>query len=142
MATGLFITAVPLCSGELVRNLTQSIPSPFQAKEASSGGSNDRELAEAIRNSKVIPTELTARFATDILVLGYPSRKETEQLLVFYGLKQLAAELGMSVSADDVDYAAAGMRALESLKTRFLLESLRRQRRIELIKARTGPVPE
>jgi SpoVK/Ycf46/Vps4 family AAA+-type ATPase len=114
----------------------------FQTKEASSVGSNDRELAEAIRNSKVIPTELTARFATDILVLGYPSRKETEQLLVFYGLKQFAAELGMSVSADDVDYAAAGMRALESLKTRFLLESLRRQRRIDLIKAKTGPVPE
>ena len=86
-------------------------------------------VAEAIRASKVIPTELTSRFATDILILTYPPPFETEILLEACGLKQLARELGFEVSAADIDFAAAGMRALESLATGLYLEKFRRDRR-------------
>jgi hypothetical protein len=87
-------------------------------------------VAEAIRASKVIPTELTARFATDILILTYPPPWETELLLEAYGLQQLADELGIQIRAAEIDFAAAGMRALESLATRLLLEKFRRDRRL------------
>lgn len=63
----------------------------------------------------------------------YLSRSETENLLEIYGLKQLAAGMGMMISADDVDYSVSGMRALESLKTRLLLENLRRRRRDDML---------
>jgi energy-coupling factor transporter ATP-binding protein EcfA2 len=86
-------------------------------------------LAEAVRASRMIPTELTARFATDILILTYPPPWETELLLEACGLKELARELGFEVSAKDVDFAAAGMRALESLATGLYLEKFRRDRR-------------
>lgn len=102
---------------------------------------SDRDLVAAIRRSKVIPTELSARFSTDILVLGYPSREETEELLDLYGLRQLAADMGIRISASDVDFAAAGMRAFESLKTRLLLENLRRRRRDDYLEGLDGPSP-
>ena len=87
-------------------------------------------VADAIRASKMIPTELTARFATDILILTYPPPWETEILLEDCGLMKLAHELGIEINAADVDYAAAGMRALESLATRLYLEKFRRDRRL------------
>jgi hypothetical protein len=43
---------------------------------------------------------------------------------------KLAHELGIEINAADVDYAAAGMRALESLATRLYLEKFRRDRRL------------
>jgi hypothetical protein len=98
-------------------------------------------IAEAIRTSKVIPTELSARFATDLLILEYPTPAETERLLEVCGLKQLAAEVGLEVTRKDVTYAVAGMRALESLKTRLLLTQLRQDREAQrelLLEVRSG----
>jgi hypothetical protein len=97
--------------------------------------------ASSIRTSKVIPTELSARFATDLLILEYPTPAETERLLEVCGLKQLAAEVGLEVTRKDVNYAVAGMRALESLKTRLLLTQLRQDREAQrklLLEVRSG----
>ena len=85
-------------------------------------------IVAAIRASKVIPTELTARFSTDFVVINYPNREETDHLLEATGLNALALDLGVGITPDDVDYAAAGMRALESLRTRLLLAKLRQLR--------------
>ena len=85
-------------------------------------------IMAAIRASKVIPTELTARFSTDFIIITYPNREETDRLLEVTGLNDLALDLGVGITPDDVDYAAAGMRALESLRTRLLLAKLRQLR--------------
>ena len=109
----------------------------FERRQARSIGfgprSDDSQLdrdniVDEIRRAKVIPTELSGRFSTDLLVLNYPNAEETERLLELYGLHALAREVGWSLSARDVDYAASGMRAFESLKTRLLLEHLRQSR--------------
>ena len=100
----------------------------FQPGAAPAGRQDTAQIIEAIRTSKILPTELTARFATDLLVMTYPTREETEHLLEVTGLNALAWDLGVGLSPDDVDYEVAGMRALESLKTRLLLEIVRRHR--------------
>jgi hypothetical protein len=101
----------------------------FNRGNPSSAETSEKDLLREVRASRTIPTELMARFSSDLLLLQYPDLAETEELLERYGLKSLAADLGIRISAEDVDYAASGMRAFESLKSRLLLEHVRRRRR-------------
>ena len=127
---------IPGCTGQLWIVGSGTWQSVFEHRRApqlgfgprTSGAGDPRDLAEEIRRSKAIPTELSARFASDLLFLDYPDADETEHLLGTFGIRELAAEVGVAVSAADVDYQSAGMRALESLKTRLLLLRVRKER--------------
>lgn len=104
-----------------------------QGNRTASFGFNPAADAEpisvgAIAKSGMISPELLLRFNSDLVFLNYPAKNETLGLLQSTGISALAAELGIAVAASDVDWGQGGMRALETLATRFTLEKYRRSK--------------
>lgn len=93
------------------------------------GGQPASVSADSIAAANTIPLELLSRFNSDIIILKYPEPAETELLLDRFGIRALAQELGIKLDPEALDWQTGGMRALETLQTRLLLERLKRQRR-------------
>jgi hypothetical protein len=93
---------------------------------------------EAIVKSGAISPELLLRFNADLVFVSYPSPHETAGLLEATGIAEAAQELGIVVTADDVNWNNGGMRALETLATRLAIE---KHRRSKLPAGRGVPVP-
>jgi hypothetical protein len=68
----------------------------------------------------MISPELLYRFGEPIF-LTYPTREETQLLLESTGIAKLAKQVGIAVTADQIDYTQGGMRVLETLATRVEL---------------------
>lgn len=82
-----------------------------------------------IARAEIIAPELLARFNSEIVMLRYPEASEIEGMLERYGIRQLADELGIQVGIEDVKITG-GIRGLESLKSRLLIERRRRERSV------------
>lgn len=79
-------------------------------------------LREKIVQARMIPTELLSRFAGELQFIFYPETVEEKQrLLDESGILELARSIGFPVSVNDLNFAAAGMRCLESLLTRVVI---------------------
>jgi hypothetical protein len=72
----------------------------------------------AIARSEMISPELLHRFGEAIFV-EYPTREETQALLESTGIAALAKQLGVPVSAEQIDWTQGGLRVLETLATRL-----------------------
>lgn len=84
--------------------------------------------ADTIRRAGAISPELLLRFNSDLIFLNYPSPEETPGLLRSSGITAMADELGITLTASDVDWQRGGMRVLETLATRLTIEKYRRAR--------------
>lgn len=82
--------------------------------------------ADTIRLAGAISPELLLRFNSDLIFLNYPTPEETPGLLRSTGITAIADELGITLTADDVDWQRGGMRVLETLATRLTIEKHRR----------------
>lgn len=76
---------------------------------------------DRIRNAKIIPEELLARFHSELIMLSYPAPDEVPRLLEAYGLNQLAARAGVTIDPATVDFSLGGMRVFEALSSDLLL---------------------
>ena len=74
----------------------------------------------AIARAEMISPELLYRFGEPVF-LKYPTLEETELLLQSTGIAQMANQVGIIVSADQIDYRQGGMRVLETLATRVAI---------------------
>jgi SpoVK/Ycf46/Vps4 family AAA+-type ATPase len=74
----------------------------------------------AIARSEMISPELLHRFGEPIFV-EYPTPEETQRLLLSTGISGLARQLGIPISADQIDWRKGGMRVLEVLGTRLTI---------------------
>ncbi len=84
---------------------------------------------EAIIKAGLISHELLMRFSGDIIWLNSPDQEETAELLISTGIAQLAQELGISITAADVNWSQGGMRQLETIATRLAIEKHRRAKK-------------
>lgn len=71
-----------------------------------------------IAGSEMISPELLHRFGEPIFI-EYPTREETAQLIESTGIASLAAQAGILVSADQINWNQGGLRVLETLATRL-----------------------
>ena len=94
-------------------------------------GASDEGFAEIVRSNEISP-ELLLRFSEPVF-LHYPTEEETSQLLDSTGISALASQVGATISAEQLDWNLGGIRVLENLATRLV---------IELYKSKqpTGPV--
>jgi SpoVK/Ycf46/Vps4 family AAA+-type ATPase len=92
---------------------------------------SDVGFAEIVRSNEISP-ELLLRFSEPVF-LHYPTEEETSQLLDSTGISALASQVGVRISPEQLDWNLGGMRVLENLATRLV---------IELYKSKqpTGPV--
>jgi hypothetical protein len=54
--------------------------------------------------------------------LLYPTPEETSQLLESTGITALASQVGATISPEQLDWNLGGMRVLENLATRLVIE--------------------
>jgi hypothetical protein len=84
----------------------------------------DGELTDMIVRERMIPDELLARFASDLVFLRYPnSRIEKQALVDGLGLTALAKKLGETLDVTHLDFDRKGLRILETLATRLILKA-------------------
>jgi SpoVK/Ycf46/Vps4 family AAA+-type ATPase len=97
----------------------------------------------AIAKSGIISPELLHRFNGDPIFVDYPSREETAEILESSGIARLARQANTPIAPGDIDWTQGGMRVLETIATRLLLECHRRrlphQVMIPLPNDRPGP---
>jgi len=107
----------------------------------------ENEISDSIRESKIIPPELLSRFNVDILLLEYPTTREEKQNLIdSTGITELARQAGVTVTPDMLNFEKGGMREIESIMTRLLLQ-IERQERLKpaakrSVRKRETPDPE
>ncbi|HVU33696.1 MAG TPA: AAA family ATPase [Opitutaceae bacterium] len=89
---------------------------------------SDTVNLEAVAKAGVISPELLHRFAGDLIFVEYPTPEETEELLESSGIGELARSLQMKITAADLDWSHGGIRVLETLATRLVLERHMRER--------------
>ena len=82
-----------------------------------------------IQTSNLISPELLARFNSNFIILGYPERKEIEQIVKATGIAKLAKETRYQITDEDLDFSRGGYRVLEALLSRLLLLQYQRLRR-------------
>lgn len=81
----------------------------------------------AIAKSGIISVELLHRFCGDPIFVDYPSREETDEILESSGIARLARQANMPIDPAEIDWTKGGMRVLETIATRLLLECHRRR---------------
>lgn len=80
------------------------------------------ELAARIRAAEQIPTELLARFATELVFVEYPkTEEEIRELLDQSGLAALAGEVGETIDLSPAHFRKVGFRCIESVAARLLV---------------------
>jgi hypothetical protein len=77
-------------------------------------------FAEIVRSNEISP-ELLLRFSEPVF-LHYPTAQETSQLLDSTGISALANQVGATISPEQLDWNLGGMRVLENLATRLVIE--------------------
>ncbi len=82
----------------------------------------------AIAKSGMISPELLHRFNGDAVFVDYPTVEETAQLLESSGIARLAKQAGVPITPKEVDWRQGGMRVLETIATRLVLECQRHSR--------------
>jgi hypothetical protein len=93
----------------------------------SSCGVTDEGIMETIKKQNIVSPELLSRFNPKAILLRYPSRCEIPALLEKFGLKKLAADVGIQINPDEINFSGVGLRALEQLGAEFLTARLKRQ---------------
>jgi SpoVK/Ycf46/Vps4 family AAA+-type ATPase len=81
---------------------------------------SDVGFAEIVRSNEISP-ELLLRFSEPVF-LHYPTEEETSQLLDSTGISALASQVGATISAEQLDWNLGGIRVLENLATRLVIE--------------------
>ena len=81
---------------------------------------SDVGFAEIVRSQGISP-ELLLRFSEPVFLL-YPTPEETSQLLESTGITALASQVGATISPEQLDWNLGGMRVLENLATRLVIE--------------------
>jgi len=81
---------------------------------------SDVGFAEIVRSNEISP-ELLLRFSEPVF-LHYPTEEETSQLLDSTGISALASQVGVRISPEQLDWNLGGMRVLENLATRLVIE--------------------
>jgi hypothetical protein len=107
----------------------------FEAKRPSklgfarqSGSDAEPTTASLIQGSRAIPTELTARFHSEILILRYPTDPaEIQGMLDSHGITALAKAEGYPIDPSTIHFEEHGMRVLESIKGDLLLRKFKRE---------------
>jgi len=81
------------------------------------------DLQARILAQRLIPTELTARFHSELLILHYPrTLQEIQDLLDTTGVSELAARTGTPIDPASISFKEQGMRVIESLYCDLLLQ--------------------
>lgn len=86
----------------------------------------ERIAFETVARAEMISPELLHRFGEPIL-LEYPSKEETAELLESTGIARVSSRLGVPVTPEQIDWTQGGMRVLETIATRLAITCYRRE---------------
>jgi SpoVK/Ycf46/Vps4 family AAA+-type ATPase len=89
-------------------------------------GASEVGFEEIVRSNEISP-ELLLRFSEPVF-LHYPTPQETSQLLESTGITALASQVGATISAEQLDWNLGGIRVLENLATRLVIELYKSKR--------------
>lgn len=91
------------------------------------GARKPESVVEQIRASQDVPPELTARFHSQPVLLTYPQQDEVPQLLMDFGVFELARKAGVNLNGVELDFSKGGVRVIEALVADLLLAIQRQQ---------------